>query len=273
MSDNMRNTKTLNAETISPNTEILVAITTCSRPDSIRSHLAQLIQCVNDVDGADLIVAVDGLSEQGNQQSLDFALPMGVNCVVSDHSEGVGISKNRVVALLGGYDYYFFLDDDVEVLSSRLFSEHVDLHLETSIHHFSLHHPERLLDEVSSTATANGGVIRHAMYGGAAVSFFTRKALQCVGGWHPSFAKIRRGGHTEHSYRIYRAQLCPAPFNLFDSLVGTCSWNDPPSVVNAGRTGYKVGENRLFELENELIAEKITSMPFSASSIGRLVNP
>lgn len=271
MSDNVLNATALNTETINANSRTLVAVTTCSRPDTIRSHLVQLIQCVQDVDGADLVLAVDGLSEQGNQQSLDFGLSMGVPCVVSDHSEGVGISKNRVVTLLGGYDYYFFLDDDVEVLSSRLFSEHVDLHLETDIHHFSLHHPARLLDEVSSTTTASGRVIRHAMYGGAVVNFFTRKALQCVGGWHPSFAKIRRGGHTEHSYRVYRARLCPAPFNLSADLVDVCIWNDPPSVVSSRRTGQKVGKHWLFELENELIAKKIRSMPFCASSVGRLV--
>ena len=269
----MHNSTTLSSETISPGARILVAITTCSRPDSIRANLAQILRCVKEVGRADLTVAVDGLSVPGNQKSLDFALSMGISCVVSDHPEGVGISKNRVVALLGGYEFYFFVEDDVEVLSSRLFSEHVNLHLESGIHHFSLHHPDRLLDGVSSTTLASGSTIQHAMYGSAQVSFFTRTALQRVGGWHPAFASLRRGGHTEHSYRIYRSQLCPAPFNLSESLLDACTWSNPPHVVDPRDTGYALAENRLFELENELIEKKIAFMPFSATSAGRMVNP
>ena len=197
---------------------------------------------------------------------------MGVSCVVADYPEGVGVSKNRVINLIAGYDYYFFIDDDTLVLSSRLFSEHLKLHLETGIHHFSLHHPQRLLDEIA-TSTTSGGIIRHAMYGGAAVNFFTRHALQVVGGWHPLFAKSRRGGHTEHSYRIYRAQLSPAPFNLVDGLVDSCIWNDPTSVIGAGYSGFTVGENKLFDLENSLIEANIKWMPFGSGAKGRLVSP
>ena len=269
----MLNVTSLNTQKISPCGRILVAVTTCSRPHLIQSYLEPLKQCVEEVEDADLVVSVDGLSQHGNRRALDFALSMGVSCVASDHSEGVGISKNRVVALLGGYEYYFFLDDDVQVLSGRLFSKHVDLHLETGINHFSLHDPSRLLGELGEPTKVDGGVIRHAMYGGAQVNFFTRRALQRVGGWHPSFAKIRRGGHTEHSHRVYRSRLCPAPFNLFDGLLDVCRLDDPPPVVNALSTGYKLGANRLFVLENELIEENIAYMPFTAGSVGQMVNP
>ena len=110
----------------------------------MREYLVQLVDCVGKINGIDLVVAIDGLSASGNPQSLELALSLGVGCVVADYSEGVGISKNRVITLLGGYDYYFFIDDDVAVRSSRLFSEPGKFHLETGIHHFSLHHPQLL---------------------------------------------------------------------------------------------------------------------------------
>ena len=259
------------ADRLNAGSSTLIVVTTCSRPGQVRSYLPPIARCARELGDADVVLAVDGLSEIGNPQSLDAALSCGVRCVVADDAEGVGISKNRVMSLLGGYDFYFFLDDDVELRACRIFSEHVRLHRETGIHHFSLHHPGRLRDELSPTVVDGGGVLRHAMFGGAQFNFFSRTALQRVGGWHPRFAAIRRGGHTEHSYRIYRSGLCPAPFNFVDGLAKCCRWNEPPSVVR--HRGLEVAADQLYELENELIAAHIESMPFSTGSAPRLVAP
>lgn len=266
------NSITLNDETITWGARVLVVVTTCSRPHFIQANLENLAGFVNEITDADIAVAIDGLSMQGNQQTLDYCLSKGVTCIFSEVSEGVGVSKNRVVALLGGYEYYFFIEDDVEVLTSRLFTGHLNLFAETDIHHFSLHPRDRLLDLVGSTWTAEGDVL-HAMYGSAQVNFFTREALLRAGGWHPVFARLRRGGHTEHSYRVFRAKLCPAPFNLSLKLLETCRWNEPPHVVDPEDTGYQLGENYLFKIENELIEKELTFVPYSADSTGQRISP
>jgi hypothetical protein len=247
----------------------LVALTTCARPRFVRAYLPALIDCTRECDDLDLVVAIDGLSVPGNREAQDLALAMGVDCVVADEAEGVGISKNRVLSLLGGYDYYFFIEDDVEVLSAALFTGHIEAHLKTGIHHFSLHEPERLLQETGSTRLDSGELIRHAKYGSAQVNFFSRQALLQVGGWYAYFGRIRRGGHTEHSYRIYRANLCPEPFNFIAHLAVLCRWHNPPAVISS--TGLPRASNRLFEVENDLIAEHLTYWPFSALHAGRLL--
>ena len=261
----------LGSSTLSGYSQTLIAVTTCGRPNLVGLYLDHIARCVREVDRVDLVLAIDGLSQAGNEESLEIALSYGVDCIVSAEAEGVGVAKNRVVGLLGGYAYYFFIDDDVEVLTSQLFSEHLSLHSKTGIHHFSLHDPRRLLDEGSPTRARDGEMIRHAMYGGAAVNFITRAALQCVGGWHACFAQLRRGGHTEHSYRIYRSGLCPAPFNLIDGLVESCVWRDPRPVVSYNV--LDVGANGLFAIENDLISQQIRWHPFCAGSPGELVRP
>lgn len=261
----------LNSARLNRGSSVLIAITTCSRPDHVRAHLPRLARCAGETGRADLVLAIDGLCEPGNRSALEIARACGVSCVVADRSEGVGISKNRVVALLGGYDHYFFIEDDVGVRSARVFSEHARMHRETGIHHFSLHPTERLLEELAPSRICGGEVIRHAMYGGAQFNFFTRESLLRVGGWHTDFAEIRRGGHTEHSYRIFRSGLCPAPFNFVEGLLHCCRWTEPPSVVR--NRDLAVAENRLFELENALIAERIEWMPFASGSEGRLLRP
>jgi hypothetical protein len=254
---------------INDQAKILVVVTTCSRPRLAKMHLEAAVRYLREIDNTDFVLAIDGLSAAGNKETLEVARSAGVNCVISERPEGVGISKNRVMGLLGGYDYYFFLDDDVEVRSSRLFSEHIELCHETGIHHFCLHDPNRLVQEKASTHLANGQKIRHAMYGGAAVNFFTREALERVGGWHLAFAKLRRGGHTEHSYRIHRSGLCPAPFNLADRLADSCIWKNPSSVISP--RSAKAVASGIFELERDLITEQIEWYPFCAGSPGRLV--
>ncbi|MFT4927140.1 MAG: hypothetical protein ACI8WB_003246 [Phenylobacterium sp.] len=246
----------------------LVAFTTCARPQIIRHNLNSLLQSLTELDDIDLVVAIDGLSIEANQATLSEVLAMGVNCIVADEPEGVGISKNRVMSLLGDYDYYFFIEDDVEVVNGRLFTGHIDMHLQTGIHHFSLHEPTRLNDEIEPTRLGENDVIRHAQYGSAQVNFFTQTALAEVGGWHQHFGELRRGGHTEHSYRVCNAGLCPAPFNYIDGLVDSCCWHNPASIVRPGQ--HAVATNQLFEVENALISRKLGQQPWYAKHPGRL---
>ncbi|MEM7428895.1 MAG: hypothetical protein AAF441_22640 [Pseudomonadota bacterium] len=262
-------TRALNREKLSGGADALIVVTTCSRPDLLKRHLAGLRDKIRDLECADLLVAIDGLSVPGNQESLEAVRALGVGALVAEHSEGVGVSKNRVVGQLGGYSHYFFLDDDVEVLSPTLFSDHMEISGSTGIHHFSLHDDSRLAQEMPSSELPDGRMIRHAMYGGAAVNYFTAHALECVGGWHPAFAKLRRGGHTEHSYRVFRAGLAPAPFNFVEALAETCAWHNPPSVVSPKTA--EVADTGVFQLEEDLMAQEIDWHPFSASHPGTLV--
>lgn len=260
---------------LSPQSNILVAINTCNRPQLLRENLKLLRQALNRLPGQgqdiDLVVSIDGMEMSSNQQAKQMALDMQVSCIVSDKPEGVGVSKNRVFKLLSDYDYYFFLEDDVKILDAQVFYQHIELFEQTGIHHFSLHEPERLIDLSEPTQIEQHKSIIHAQYGSAQFNFFTREALTTVGGFHRSFAKIRRGGHTEHSYRIYRAGLTPAPFNYAQHLASMCRWSNPPTVVIPH--GHKVASNRLLEVENALIEQHLGQQPWFAQYQGHLCYP
>ena len=250
------------------NEKTLVAFTTCERPHLVAKNLSRIKTCLPPEGQFDLVASIDGLSAPGNRETLSLALEMGIDCVVAEEAEGVGISKNRVVSLFPDYDYYFFIEDDVEVLNAALFRKHIKIYKETRIHHFCLHEPDRLLKEDSPTITEDGDVIRHAQFGSAQINFFTQRALKKVGGWHPHFRELRRGGHTEHSYRIFNAGLIPAPFNYVDNLRHCCQWNNPTSVIEPDWD--TVGDNELFNVEIELIEKQLGYLPFSAKYPGHI---
>jgi hypothetical protein len=113
--------------------------------------------------------------------------------------------------------------------------------------------------------------IIHALYGSAQLSFFTRTALAAAGGWHPDFASRRRGGHTEHSYRVYRNGLAPAPFNIAEGCLGDLGWGNPPSVVSPD--GLPITSDGIFTAEQELIDRRLKHFPLATLSPFRLVVP
>lgn len=131
----------------------LVVFTTCERPHLLKKNLKCIKGSLEELEAFDLVASIDGLTAPANKESLILAKELEVDCIVADESEGVGISKNRVVSLLPEYDFYFFIEDDVEVLDSDLFIKHIEAFKTTGIHHFSLHGPERLLHEQNLTET------------------------------------------------------------------------------------------------------------------------
>lgn len=237
----------------------LVVITTCNRYKLFRLNLSKIVGFLKNKNRYDLVVAIDGMESSENHFSLQYAQSIGVACVVGDKQEGVGISKNRVVSLLPDYDFYFFIEDDVEVMGPRVFDEHLNVARVSNIHHFSLHHPSRLWQQILSSDFHGLGVI-HTLFGSAQLNFFTGHALRTVGGWHKDFATLRRGGHTEHSYRVYRNGLAPAPFNFIEDLAKHCVWHDPEHVV--WNKGVPQEDNGIYTIEAELIDKKLPKQPF-----------
>src|SRR4051812_45090769 len=112
----------------------LIAITTCRRLEYLRSYLPHFAAfCAGDPH-FDLVVAIDGTEED----TLAFCEDWSIAAVYSDEREGVGLSKNRVLRCFGDYDYYFFVEDDVELLDGAVFPAHVDVARASGIHHLSL---------------------------------------------------------------------------------------------------------------------------------------
>jgi hypothetical protein len=102
------------------------------------------------------------------------------------------------------------------------------------------------------------------LFGSADFSFYTGVGLSQVGGWHPRFAEYRRWGHTEHSYRFYRAGLAPAPFTVAKDLAGTCIWHYPSAVTRV--QGVPVDEDEIAAPERDLIDQELRHVPVQTLS-------
>ena len=217
----------------------LVCVTTCRRAGYLRRYLPHLAAfCARDPRFS-LLVSLDGPDEE----TLRFCEQWEIPLLHSERREGVGISKNRALESFPGFDYYFFLEDDVELIDGAVFPAHVELAQASEIHHFSLF-SRRKLRAYTEHSTIAGRDVAHGESGSASFNFFTREGLERVGGWHPRFAEYRRWGHTEHSWRFVRAGLAPAPFNVASELTESCIWHIPPVGHPAGPAAGRRGPAR-----------------------------
>jgi hypothetical protein len=157
------------------------------------------------------------------------------------------------------YDYYFFLEDDVEVLDGSVFAHHVALMRSSGIHHMALFDEDAGGERVCESSVLGERIV-HFRYGSAEFNVFTSEGLAQVGGWHPLFAQYRRWGHTEHSSRFARTGLAPAPFNVAVGLANACIRHRPASVT-AWRGAADIDEHGISLPERQLIQEALTHVP------------
>lgn len=237
----------------------LVCVTTCQRLALVRRYLPHFARfCVEDPRFA-LLVALDGTESD----TLRFCDKWEIPLVYSDEREGVGISKNRVLERFDAFDYYFFVEDDVELVDRSVFPAHVELSRASGIHHFSLSWRGEVRGRTGESHVA-GRRIAHGRFGSADFSFYTGAGLRQVGGWHPRFAQYRRWGHTEHTYRFYRAGLTPAPFNVAASLASACIWHSPPPVTRIEDVAFD--QDQIAAPERELMAAELRHVPIETLS-------
>jgi hypothetical protein len=229
-------------------------VTTCDRLGYLRRYLPHFAEFCRRDPRFSLLVALDGQ----DPAYVDFCEVWQVPLVYSERPEGVGLSKNRVLTRFPDFDYYFFLDDDVELVDGSAFPTHVALSRESGIHHFSLFERGGVRDP-SGESLISGQRVVHGAYGGGQLSFFSREGLQAVGGWHPRFAEYRRWGHTEHSHRFPRVGLAPAPFNVAEDLSDAFIWHYPPAV--SPMNVLERDDDQLVSPERELMEQELTHVP------------
>ena len=167
----------------------LICITTCRRFENLLRYLPHYAAFCRDDSRFQLLVALDGTEDPYLRFCEEWQIPL----VYSDRREGVGLSKNRVLERYPEYDYYFFIEDDVELMDGRAFPIHAELYEASGIHHFSLFERGGVRGVRDASEIAGHRVV-HGQYGGAQFNFFTRQGLERVGGWHPDSPSTSVGG-------------------------------------------------------------------------------
>lgn len=244
------------------NYKALITITSCNRIFFIKRIILPYISFCNLNSDFNFLLALDGY----DQDYIDFCDQYKIPLLYSDRREGVGLSKNRVLKQFPSYKYYFFLEDDIELYNSDVFIDHIEASLKYNIHHFSLSQLDfKILNSDKIYDYFEDTMFGYAKYGGAVFNFFTQEALKRIGGWHPLFSKYCRYGHTEHSYRVYKAMGQKAPFIFYLKHLHSFIWHDPSHVTQVFNE-IENGENKLNIEEQLLIDQKLSFYPVTTLS-------
>lgn len=226
----------------------LITITTCNRLHEVKKYILPYIDFCNRNEEFDFLLSLDG----DNSEYLEFCNEFQIPLLYSDEREGVGLSKNRVLKQFPNYDYYFFIEDDVELIDASIFQENIDYSVRHNIPHLS----RCAFDE-------KGEMITEGFKAGAQFNFFEAKALFQVGGWNTLFAKHKRFGHSEHSFRFYNIELQKYPFIALKNNIKKIVVHDPPHVT---RIEHISNDGHYHSDEKALIAEKTTYFPLQTLS-------
>jgi hypothetical protein len=234
----------------------LICVNTCNRLLNVKAMVWDFAAFCARNRGYDFVLALDG----NNREYLNYANRYGLPIIYSQAREGVCLSKNRVLKQFAetDYDYVFFLDDDAQLLDSRVFDIHIEVSRVAGIHHLILGQRARQR-AVQGFSSAAGYRIEHAMYGTGQFTFYTCEGLKRVGGFHTEFGRYRRFGHTEHSYRFVNAGLQAYPFNMILECEPMLRWFDPPSVTST--VVARDPESRLALVEMDIIRQRLTHLP------------
>lgn len=227
----------------------LICITTCNRSNYLKRFLPTYHNYCIQNESFDFVVSVDGKDER----TINYLKEHEINFIYSEEREGVGISKNRVLKELPGYDYYFFVEDDVELIDPDIFNGYINLSRKYAYHHLSCGKVDRFHTNRRFMRFEDDEFL-YSDFGNGIFNFFSKEGIAKVGGFHTTFAKYRRYGHTEHSHRFKKQNLNPAPFILpLKYSAGYIRFRHPESVtanqpewINPN-TGYCIEEEALIK--------------------------
>jgi hypothetical protein len=225
----------------------LISITTCNRLSEVKKYIWDYLRFINQNSNFHFVLALDG-----NETSyIEFAEEYDIPLIYSEEREGVGLSKNRVLTQFPDYEYYFFIEDDVELLNSEIFNKIIQISKRKNYPHFCNNHEkskiyEEYFDHIKIT---------HSMTGGAQFAFYSKVGIDKVGGFNTCFAKYKRYGHTEHTYRFMHAKLQPNPFIFPPSFFNYFIVHAPKVVTQI--CNVKTNKLQLIDEEQRLIDLKI----------------
>ena len=215
--------------------KIGVGIITCNRPDYLKGLLNSLQSCRETID--ELVIVNDGEPLVG----VDVDKIKGY-LLQNKTNLGVAKSKNEALKHLikAGCEYFFLIEDDMLIKEATVFQQYVDACKASGIQHFNYGpgspfnrkqtikdydlHNRHLLDEKSEPNpklivgyknNINVALYEHTV---AMFSFFTKKALQVVGGFPEEYDRCWE--HVDHTYQIIKAGFHP-PFWWFADLANS----------------------------------------------------
>lgn len=230
----------------------LICITTCNRPQWVKKLAPAYIDFwMKNPDRYQFLLAIDG----NDGRTINWAKNNNVPHIYSIERKGVSISRNRVIQNFSNFGYYFFIDDDIILHNEDVFEQHIEAFKKTGIHHFNLGADEKFAYR-KKKKDSNGYKITQSYIGTGGFLFYTQKAFEITGYYHPLFGIYKRYGHTEHSFRAFRNRLCPSPFCKLDHCEPHITQEWPESVTKHDHSKMKAPFG-IAQVEKDLIDEEI----------------
>lgn len=236
--------------------KFLITITTCNRLSEVKKYIWDYLRFVNSDSQFDFVLALDG----NNQEYIEFAHTYDIPLIYSDEREGVGLSKNRVLTQFPNYGFYFFLDDDIELLNPMIFETCISLMKDQGYHHLCGNH----IKSQTFKGKLNGLSVTYSLTGGGYFTGYSNEGIKTVGGFHTKFAQFQRYGHSEHSYRFLHSGLQKSPFIFFEEGLDSVIIHSPASVTT--HLPEDTNKNEWVKEEQELIDNKMTFFPLETIS-------
>lgn len=227
----------------------LIAITTCNRFGYFKRFIWDYVFFVEGAPDFELVVSLDGY----NEEYVEFCNRYGISIIYSEVREGVGLSKNRVLNSFPNFQFYFFIEDDVELIDEQIFNLSIGTLNELKVHHLCGNENHK----AESLSLKENDVLNCSWFGGGYFSVYSKKGIETVGGWDTRFVKYKRFGHTEHSYRFVSSGLQSYPF-IFPDAANSCILLHSPPSVTATSSSLVFDENGLIQEETDLIRSQIS---------------
>ena len=132
---------------------------------------------------------------------------------------GVARCKNKAINLLKDFkdvDYYFLLDDDIDILDLSVFDRYIEMSQFTGLQHlmFLGIPPNKVTTTVMYSETQGITINEHAQ---GAFMMFTKKHLDNIGDFDEKFHNALE--HVDMTYRSYTSQNLP--FWYFIDILGS----------------------------------------------------
>jgi hypothetical protein len=140
---------------------------------------------------------------------------------VYTYYENVGVAKckNKSIDLLNEFkdiDYYFLLDDDIDILDLSVFDKYIEMSQFTGLQHlmFLGIPPNKITTTVMYSETQGITINEHAQ---GAFMMFTKEHLEKIGKFDEKFCNALE--HVDMTYRSYTSQNLP--FWYFIDILGS----------------------------------------------------
>lgn len=237
----------------------LVCITTCNRLKEVKKYIWDYISFCNTNEDFDFLLSLDG----NNEEYIMFCDKYQIPLLYSDEREGVGLSKNRVIKQFPEYDFYFFIEDDIELIKQTIFNDYINASEIFKLEHLNHFGLSAYKHNFINTIEKNNLHLVSKNAGGGYFNFFTKAGLDMVGGFHPIFSKYKRFGHTEHTLRYVNTGLQKYSFNSILECQKDLLIHFPPHVTPIDNIDFV---DNISTIEKEIIDQKLKHFPLQTIS-------